>query len=76
MLLQDYTIEFEELHHNMQKYAIKLPDEVLAYRYPNSANLSKQLKEIVRATVDDLKYEEMVDQVKKVFNDPTISKED
>ena len=69
MSLQDFTIEFEDLHHNLNKYDINLPEAVTAYRYLNRVNLSNQQKEIVRPTIPDLKYQLMVDQVKKVYND-------
>ena len=48
-----------------------LPDGVLAYKFMNNANISEQHK-LVRATQTELKYENMKDQIKKVFSDPII----
>ena len=40
MTLQSYISEFEKLLADLKKQEIKLPPEVLAYRFLNSANLS------------------------------------
>ena len=69
MSIQEYTIEFEDLHYNLSKYKIVLPEAVLVYRYLNSANLSEHHKEMVRATIADLTYSNMVQQVKAIYHD-------
>ena len=47
-----------------------LPDDILACKFLNNANISKQCKQLVCATVFELKYENVKNQIKKVFSDP------
>ena len=47
-----------------------LPDGVLAYHFLNSANISAHHKELARATLSELKYDNMKEQLKKIFSDP------
>ena len=42
-------------------------DGVLAYRLLKSVNLTKQQKQLVKATVSNMDYQIMKDQLKKVF---------
>ena len=52
---------------------MELPDGVLAYRVLNSANLSNEQMTLCRATMMDLKYPEMVKQLKRLFADGITS---
>ena len=47
-----------------------LPDGILAHKFLNYANISKQHRQLVCATLTELKYENMKDQIKKVLSDP------
>ena len=69
MSLADYTIDSEELLYSLEKYEIKLPPVVLAYQYLNSANLTEVQSTIVRTTISDYTYDNMVKQVKAVYNE-------
>ena len=69
MPLAEYTIEFEELLYCLPKYEIKLPPVVVAYQYLNGANLKEVQYTIVRNTISDYTYENMVQQVKEVFSE-------
>ena len=62
MYLDHYTIELEE------KYEIKLPPVILAYQYLNSANFKVQ-STIVRTTISDYTYDNMLKQVKAVYSE-------
>ena len=64
----DYTIKFEELLYCLEKYEIKRPPAVVAYRHLNSANLTEVQSTIVRTTISDYTYGNMVKQVKAVFS--------
>ena len=68
MSLGDYTKEFEELLSGLERYEIKIPLAVLAYRYFNSANLTEVQRTIVRTTISDYTYDNMVKQVKSVYS--------
>ena len=71
MNINDYVIEFERLYAKCKSFDLVLPDGILAYRFLESANVSNQHKEIVRATLDNLTYAEMKKQLKKVLLDPS-----
>ena len=47
-----------------------LSDGVLAYHFLNSANISTHHKELARATLAELKYDNIKEQLKKTFIDP------
>ena len=57
MSLADYTIEFEELLYCLEKYEMKLSPVIVAYRYLNSADLTKVQSTIVRTTISDYTYD-------------------
>ena len=71
MTVSDYIIEFEHLYIKAKQHKMELPDGVLAYRVLNSANISSHHKQLVRATLPELNYQSMKDQLKKIFSDPT-----
>ena len=76
MTVSDYIIEFECLYNKAKQHEMELPDGVLAYRFLNSANISSHHKQLVRATLPELSYQSMKDQLKKIFSDPTNSVSD
>ena len=47
-----------------------LPEAVLAYKFLNNANITEQHKQLVRATLSELRYDKMKEQIKKAFSDP------
>ena len=49
-----------------------LPDGALAYHFLNSANISTGHKELVKTTLPNLKYDNMKEQLKKMFSDPKL----
>ena len=71
MTVSDYIIEFEHLYNKAKQHKMELPDGVLAYRFLNSANISSHHKQLVRATLPELSYQSIKDQLKKIFSDPT-----
>ena len=71
MTIKNSIIEFERLYHKIKNYDMGLPDGVLAYKFLNNANISEHHKQLVRATLSELKYSTMEEQLKKVFSDPS-----
>lgn len=68
MNLQSYISEFEKMHADLTKYSINLPEEVLAYRLLNSANLPQEKVDLALATVKKLTYSDMSDTIGKIFS--------
>ena len=67
--LQDYAVKFESLNSKLKSHGMKLPEGVLAYRFLNSANLSKDEMDLCRATITEFKYTEMKKKVLNLFHD-------
>ena len=73
MSISDYIIQFEQLYNIAKSHKMEVLDGVLAYCLLNSANLSEQHKQLVRATVNEIKYSIMKEQLKKVFTNTASS---
>ena len=62
MSVGDYIIEFEKLYPKIKNFDIAIPDGVLSFRFLSSANISNHHKELARATLSELKYDNMREQ--------------
>ena len=69
MTTKDYIAKFEALNGNIRKYKMELPDGVLAYRLLNSANLNEEENKLCRATLTELRYDQMKAQLIQIFGD-------
>ena len=59
MTINNYIVEFECFYHKIKNYDMGLPGGVLAYKFLNNANISEHHKQLVRATLSELKYNTM-----------------
>ena len=64
--VQDFLLEYDKKVRRLKEYGINLPEEVLAYEVLNSANLSVEQYALANATVPELTYKAMKDQIKKI----------
>ena len=71
MTINNYIVEFEHLYHKIKNYDMGLPDGMLAYQFLNNASISEHYKQLVWATLSELKYNTVKEQSKKVFRDPS-----
>ena len=69
MIISNYIIKFECLDNKIKNFNMTLPDGLLAYKFLNNANISEQHKQLVGATVTEVKYENMKDQIKNIFSE-------
>ena len=69
MPIQAYLNELDKGLFKTKSYGTVMSDDILAYRLPKSANLSGYHEELVKATIPDLQYDIMKDQLKKTFSD-------
>ena len=67
MSISDYVIKFEQLYFKANSFYMEILDGVLVFRLLNSANLTNEQKQLVKATVSKMDYQIMKDQLKKVF---------
>ena len=65
MSISDYVIKFEQLYFKAKSFYMEILDGVLTYRLFNSANLTNEQKQLVKATVSKMDYQIMKDQLKK-----------
>ena len=68
----DYIIEFEKSYTKIKSFDMTLPDGVLAFCFLNSAYISTHHTELARATLSELKYDNMKEKLKKIFSDQKI----
>ena len=66
MKISDYIIKFEQLYSKAKNLNMTISDGAVAYRLLNSAGLSESHKQLVRATVTEMKYDAMKKQLTKV----------
>ena len=69
MSIPEYINEFEKRLHKCKTYGSDMSDDVLAYRLLKNANLKQSKEQLIKATISDLKYSIMKDQLKKIFSD-------
>ena len=69
MTISNYIIKFECLDNKIKNFNMTLADGLLAYKFLNNANISEQHKQLVGATVTEVKYENMKDQIKNIFSE-------
>ena len=62
MSIQTFLKEFDKRLYKTKSYGTVQSDDILAYRLLNSANLSNNHKELIKATIPELKYDLMKDQ--------------
>ena len=67
MNINDYVLKFESLYHKAKSHKMEILDGVLAYRLLNSANLSDDEIQLVKATISEMTYENMKQKLKMVF---------
>ena len=67
MSISDYVIKSEQLYFKAKYFHMEILDGTLAYRLLNSVNLTNEQKQLVKATVSQINYQIMKDQLKKVF---------
>ena len=70
MSIVDYINEFEHLNNKICQFDMVLATEVLTYKVLNSATISSEKKQLIRATVVTLTYENMTKQLKTIYDSP------
>ena len=68
MTIVDCINEFECLNKKFCQFDMFSPTGVLAYKVLTSANISSEKKQLIRATVVSLTYENMTKQLKAIYD--------
>ena len=66
--ITEYVNQFEQLNCKLKSFKIDLPSPVLAYQLLKNANLPKSKRDLARATIRELKYEDMKRQIKAIYD--------
>ena len=74
MKVKDYINAFERLNNKIKAYDMVLPEGFLAYGLLRSANLTQVNEQLARATIKDLTYRDMCNQLKTIFGDSIIDR--
>ena len=69
MPIQAFLNEFDKHLFKTKTYGISMSDNILVYQLLKSANLSTHHEELIKATIPDLQYNIMKDQLKKTLSD-------
>ena len=64
--LDSYIVEFEKNYNRLKLHQIVFPDQFLAYRLLENANLDQTKNELIRTTLTSLTYKEMKTQLRKL----------
>ena len=67
--MQEFLNEFTRRYNKTKSHGTTMSEDILAYRLLKSANLSEQHEQLAKATANDLKFDVMKDQLKKIFGD-------
>ena len=59
MSISDYIVEFEHLNNKMLQFNLKLPDNILCFKFLESALVQDNGKQMALTLASDLKYESM-----------------
>ena len=70
---KDFINKFELLYNKIRVFDMELPDGVLVYRVPRSANLSTEKEKLARATTKEL-IKNICEQLRKILGDISCSK--
>ena len=62
-----FMIHFERLYNKAKNYKMEIQDGAVAYQLLNIANLSDSNNQLITATLTEMKYSLMKDQLNKVF---------
>ena len=65
--VSDFVLEFEKRHLKAKSHGCLLSDDILGFLLLNQAKLSKEKKELIKATIDKLEYKKIKEKLLKVF---------
>ena len=69
MSILAFLNEFDKRYNKIKTHGTLMSDDLLGYLLLKAANLSNNHEELIKATMTELKYDIMKDQLKKTFSD-------
>ena len=75
MNLIEFTTQYEKLYADMKKYQMTLPEPVRAYMLLDALNIPEENEKLARATLDEVKYDNMKAKILRIFGDNSDTSE-
>ena len=70
--IREFINDFEKRLYKVKAIGVTIPDDMLAFRLMKSVNLDTQKEQLVKATITELKYEDLKLKLLKIFTDERI----
>ena len=67
LAVRKFLVEFEKRYSKVKAITSEMPDDLLAFRLLKSANLDSTHEQLIKATVPELKYDDIKNQLTKIF---------
>ena len=67
MKVSNFVIEFEKRHLKAKTHGCQLSESILGFLLLNQAQLAKDKKDLIKATLDKLEYSQMKEKLLKVY---------
>ena len=67
--IKNFIVEFEKLLYKLKNHGIEPSNDLLGYRLLKAANLSSTHEQMIKATINDLTFDEIKNKLTKVFSE-------
>ena len=77
--IREFLVEFDKRYFKVKSHQIIIPEDLLGYRLLKASNLDSHNEQLVKATLSELKFDEVKSKLIKIFSDdstiPSTSQE-
>ena len=67
MKVSDFAVEFDKRHLRAKQHGCDLSKSILGFLLLNQAQLGTEKKELIKATIDKLEFDDVKAKIMKVF---------
>ena len=67
--VSEFIAEFDKLHVRAKKHGAQWSDDVLGFKLLKAANLNSRDEQLIKATVTEIKYDQIKKKIKSIFLD-------
>ena len=67
--IQEFLNEFDKLHALAKKHGANYSDDILGFKLIKSANLQSRDEQLIKATIQSIKYNDIKSKIKQIFCD-------
>ena len=73
--IQEFLAEFDRKHSTLKKHGVTISDDLLGFKLMKAANLSSRDEQLIKATVTEIKYENIKSKIKSTFSGDNVKPE-